>query len=157
MRSNSRNPGEPEPQTAPAAASRAATARPAFELFLISFLILFLELAWIRWLGSVVVFLTFFTNIVLMACFLGVSVGCLASARRFSWMNAFIPLAIVAAASASAFLWIYERTQRGHDRRRLAAVAAGHLLWGRLTAEGFLEVGDPDRALGRLLLHTDCA
>ena len=43
--------------------------------------------------GKHVIFLTFFTNIVLMACFLGVSVGCLASARRFSWMNAFIPLA----------------------------------------------------------------
>jgi len=109
MRSTSRNPVKPEPQTALAASSRAATARPAVELFLISFLILFLELAWIRWLGSVVVFLTFFTNIVLMACFLGVSVGCLASARKFSWINAFIPLAICAAASASAFLWIYER------------------------------------------------
>ena len=49
------------------------------ELFSISFLILFFELACIRWFGSTVIFLTFFTNIVLMACFLGVSVGCLAA------------------------------------------------------------------------------
>ena len=38
------------------------------DLFLISFLILFFELAAIRWFGSTVVFLTFFTNIVLLAC-----------------------------------------------------------------------------------------
>ena len=50
--------------------------RPYVDLFLISFLILFFELACIRWFGSTVVFLTFFTNIVLMACFLGMSVGC---------------------------------------------------------------------------------
>ena len=54
-------------------------ARASIELFLISFFILFFELACIRWFGSTVIFLTFFTNIVLMACFLGVSVGCLAA------------------------------------------------------------------------------
>lgn len=50
--------------------------RGYLELFLISFLILFFELSCIRWFGSTVIFLTFFTNIVLMACFLGVSLGC---------------------------------------------------------------------------------
>ena len=86
---------------------RARTARASVELFLISFFMLFFELACIRWLGSTVMFLTFFTNIVLMACFLGVSVGCLAAARRWSWMNAFVPVAIVATASACGFLWVY--------------------------------------------------
>ena len=42
-----------------------------------------------------------------MACFLGVSVGCLAASRRWSWMGAFIPLAILTAASACGFLWAY--------------------------------------------------
>jgi hypothetical protein len=37
-------------------------------LFLISFLILFFELTCIRWFGSTVVYLTFFTNIVLLRC-----------------------------------------------------------------------------------------
>ena len=82
---------------------------PSAELFLLSFLILFLELACIRWLGSVVIFLTYFTNIVLMACFLGVSVGCLASPRRFSWINTFIPFALLIAASASGSWWLYDR------------------------------------------------
>ena len=83
------------------------TVRASVELFLISFLILFFELACIRWLGSTVMFLTFFTNIVLMACFLGVSVGCLAASRSWSWMNTLVPLALVIAASACGSLWAY--------------------------------------------------
>jgi SAM-dependent methyltransferase len=81
--------------------------RAGIELFLISFLILFFELACIRWFGSTVLFLTFFTNIVLMACFLGVSVGCLAARRRSSWMTAFIPLSLLATASVFGLLWAY--------------------------------------------------
>jgi SAM-dependent methyltransferase len=83
------------------------TLRASVELFLISFFILFFELTCIRWLGSTVIFLTFFTNIVLMACFLGVSVGCLASSRSKSWINALVPLAILMAVSACGFLWAY--------------------------------------------------
>ena len=52
--------------------------RASLELFAISFVALFLELACIRWFGATVAFLTFFTNLVLMACFLGLSVGLLA-------------------------------------------------------------------------------
>ena len=51
--------------------------RPALDLFLISWLVLFLELACIRWFPSHVLFLTFFTNTVLLACFVGMSIGCL--------------------------------------------------------------------------------
>ena len=46
-----------------------------FDLFLISFLTLFLELTCIRWFPSHVLFLTFFTNTVLLASILGISVG----------------------------------------------------------------------------------
>src|SRR4051812_26951164 len=56
--------------------------RPAFDLFLISWLVLFLELACIRWFPAHVLFLTFFVNIVLLACFVGMSVGCLVARRR---------------------------------------------------------------------------
>src|SRR5262249_56705685 len=51
--------------------------RPALDLFLISWLVLFLELACIRWFPSHVLYLTFFTNTVLLACFVGMSIGCL--------------------------------------------------------------------------------
>ena len=52
------------------------------DLFLISFLTLFLELTCIRWFPSHVLFLTFFTNTVLLASILGISVGCLAASRK---------------------------------------------------------------------------
>jgi len=56
--------------------------RHGFELFWISFFILFLELAAIRWFPAHVLYLTFFTNAVLLAAFLGMSVGCLAASHR---------------------------------------------------------------------------
>ncbi len=83
--------------------------RALIELFLASFLILFFELTCIRWFGSVVLFLTFFTNVVLMACFLGVSVGCLSATRRWDFIQGFIPGILVAVALAYAVLWIYFR------------------------------------------------
>src|SRR5580704_14450748 len=55
--------------------------RQAFELFLVSWLVLFLELACIRWFPSHVLFLTFFTNTVLLASFVGMSIGCLVARR----------------------------------------------------------------------------
>lgn len=55
--------------------------RAGLDLFLISFLLLFLELACIRWFPAHVLFLTFFTNTILLACFLGMSVGCLAASH----------------------------------------------------------------------------
>src|SRR5579885_1477643 len=86
----------------PAASPR----RTTWELFLISFLILFLELACIRWFPAHVLFLTFFTNTVLLACFLGMSVGCLAAARPRNYLKAtpaLLGLAIVAAYGVDYF------------------------------------------------------
>src|SRR4051794_2308655 len=74
----------PQPTTAPAARR---FAHPRFALFLISFSILFFELTCIRWFGSTVVFLTFFTNIVLLASVLGMSAGCLAASRRRDYLD----------------------------------------------------------------------
>ncbi|QEH35925.1 Spermidine synthase [Aquisphaera giovannonii] len=86
--------------------------RASAELFLVSFLVLFHELACIRWFGATVVFLTFFTNLVLMASFLGVSVGCLAARRGFRLMNGFAILAATAVAASYAVLWLYARYER---------------------------------------------
>jgi spermidine synthase len=85
---------------------RSESGRPHLylDLFLISFLILFLELACIRWFGSMVPNLTFFTNIVLLATFLGISAGCLAASSRQNQAKTVIPLmlmAIVASCFAS--------------------------------------------------------
>ena len=81
--------------------------RRPLDLFLVSFTILFFELTCIRWFASTVIFLTFFTNLVLMACFLGMSVGCLTASRRFSFVRTVIPLALTAVATALAIAWAY--------------------------------------------------
>lgn len=58
-------------------------------LFLVGFLVLFLELACIRWFAANVIFLQFFTNVVLIASFLGMSCGCLLATRGRDWLAAF--------------------------------------------------------------------
>lgn len=45
-------------------------------LFLVSFLLLFLELALIRWVSTEVRIFAYFSNMVLLACFLGLGLGC---------------------------------------------------------------------------------
>ena len=74
--------------------------RRGFELFLISFLILFLELAAIRWFPAHVLYLTFFTNMVLLAAFLGMSVGCLAAGHQRDYLR-WTPLLLVIAMLAA--------------------------------------------------------
>ncbi|HEX6691608.1 MAG TPA: hypothetical protein VF110_10725 [Burkholderiales bacterium] len=76
--------------------------RPLVELFLISFLILFLELAAIRFFAATVVFLAFFTNIVLLASFLGMSVGLLTASRQQNLARSVLPLALLSTAAAVA-------------------------------------------------------
>src|SRR5438034_2933555 len=77
-----------------------STSRSGAELFLISLVILFLELACIRWFPAHVLFLTFFTNTVLLACFLGMSVGCLAAGRTRNFLP-WTPLLLVVALTAA--------------------------------------------------------
>ena len=86
--------------------------RAYLDLFLISFVILFLELTCIRWFGSMVIFLTFFTNLVLLACFLGMSVGCLAASRTQNFINTVIPLALVSVVLSGAVLLAYFKLGR---------------------------------------------
>jgi len=73
-----------------------------FGLFLISLVILFLELACIRWFPAHVLYLTFFTNVVLLACFLGMSVGCLAARHRRNYLTWTPLLLVIALATAHA-------------------------------------------------------
>jgi spermidine synthase len=84
----------------PRATETISSLRAGGELFLISLLILFLELACIRWFPAHVLFLTFFTNTVLLACFLGMSVGCVAASRSRNFLP-WTPV-ILAAAMATA-------------------------------------------------------
>jgi len=85
-----------------------ASKRAYFELFLISFVVLFLELACIRWFAAYVVFLTFFTNVILLASFLGMSVGCLAAQRKTNFVKMVPVLLLVAIFSANTMLNLYQ-------------------------------------------------
>ncbi|HUG78432.1 MAG TPA: hypothetical protein VML57_13210 [Burkholderiales bacterium] len=98
-------------EASPAAQAHQAAARslraPQIDLFLVSFLILFFELAAIRWFAATVVFLTFFTNIVLLACFLGMSVGLLTARRPVNLVRTVLPLAMLSSAAAVATNLLY--------------------------------------------------
>src|SRR4051794_24201077 len=96
------------PEQTVSIASSANPRRVYIDLFLISFFLLFFELACIRWFGSMVVFLTFFTNIVLLACFLGMSVGLLTASRRANFITWVLPLTLVTALLAAGTFWAYE-------------------------------------------------
>jgi hypothetical protein len=78
-----------------------------FNLFLVGFLVLFFELACIRWFSAYVIFLQFFTNVILIACFLGMSCGCLAARRRWNWLAWFPIIALATVAAASAMFAVY--------------------------------------------------
>ena len=68
--------------------------------FLASFLVLFLEVALIRWMPSYIRLLGYFSNFILLASFLGIGVGCLlasARVRLFVWfplLQAIVVLAV---------------------------------------------------------------
>src|SRR6476620_8612748 len=60
----------------------------ATRTFLASFLVLFLEIALIRWMPAYIRLLSYFANFILLARFLGIGIGCLLApirARLFSW------------------------------------------------------------------------
>jgi Spermine/spermidine synthase domain len=60
----------------------------SIRVFLASFLVLFLEVALIRWMPSHVRLLSYFSNFILLASFLGIGIGCLLAPARvnlFPW------------------------------------------------------------------------
>ena len=79
------------------------------DLFATGFVVLFLELACIRWFAAYVVFLTdAFTNVVLLAAFVGMSVGCLrAGDPNDRWLRRFPIIAVLAISAALLVSWLY--------------------------------------------------
>jgi len=78
--------GQAEPPEA--AEGRSPGRRDKVRLFLASFLVLFVELALIRWAGANVIFLSYFSNFVLLASFLGIGIGFLRARSKvdlFAW------------------------------------------------------------------------
>jgi SAM-dependent methyltransferase len=70
--------------------------------FLASFLVLFLEVALIRWMPAYIRLLAYFSNFILLASFLGIGIGCLvapARVRLFTWF----PLLVAGVVGAVSF------------------------------------------------------
>jgi SAM-dependent methyltransferase len=72
-------------------------------LVALSFLVLFVELALIRWAGSNVVYLSYFSNFILLGSFLGIGIGFLRARSRFN----LFPLAPVALALLVVFVSLF--------------------------------------------------
>ena len=92
-------------------------------MFLASFLVLFLEVALIRWMPAYIRLLAYFSNFILLASFLGIGVGCLlAPSRRrlFVWF----PLLQAIVIGAAYFL-----------RLELAVQSTGSIYFTSGTAE----------------------
>jgi Spermine/spermidine synthase domain len=93
--------------TVPAPAGAAGGARqraegtllpPPLQLFMLSFLMLFVELALIRWSGALVIYLSYFSNFVLLGSFLGIGIGFLRARARvnlFPWAPVALALLIL--------------------------------------------------------------
>ena len=90
--------------TSPGAAAQSPGGDPGrsvkLRLALLSFLMLFVELALIRWLGANIVYLSYYSNFVLLGSFLGIGIGFL---RARSRINLF-PWTPVALAVLTAFV-----------------------------------------------------
>jgi hypothetical protein len=72
--------------------------RPRLRLFGLSFLMLFVELALIRWTGANIVYLSYFSNFVLLGSFLGIGLGFLRAKSKvnlFGWAPVALALLIL--------------------------------------------------------------
>jgi hypothetical protein len=70
---------------------------PGLQLVMLSFLMLFVELALIRWSGALVIYLSYFSNFVLLGSFLGIGIGFLRARSRvnlFPWTPVALALLI---------------------------------------------------------------
>ena len=111
------------------------TRNDRIRLILLSFLMLFLELALIRWTGANVVYLSFFTNFVLLGSFLGIGLGFLRANRRINLFPyapvvllglvafiRFFPVEIRSSNDNSSFIYFGELRESGLPREVVLTV-----------------------------------
>src|SRR5216684_6757168 len=88
-RRKSGSPGAKEPEASP---------RSVWRLLLASFLVLFAELAFIRWIAVEVRIFAYFKNLALLLCFVGFGLGCALAKQKVRWstaVTAFLGLLLV--------------------------------------------------------------
>lgn len=81
---------------------QAIFSKKAFELFLISFIALYIELLLIRWISSEIRIFAYFKNIVLISSFLGLGLGCALSEKiKINWSISFFVLFLITSFSST--------------------------------------------------------
>lgn len=104
------------------------------QLFLISFVSLFLEMAFLRWAPAQFRVLAYYSNVVLIACFLGLGLGCLLAARKRD-LAGWFPILFLATVGAV----LAARQYQFHFTH-----GEGFQLWQSNDAEGGKLAGDMD-------------
>src|SRR5579864_1873424 len=95
-----------------------------WELLLASFLTLFAELAFIRWIAVEIRVFAYFKNLALLLCFLGFGIGCALARSRIRWLTsctALFGLLLVAR-------WPYQKALEGLSQNLGAAADVN--IWG---------------------------
>src|SRR5438552_11516300 len=105
----------------------------ALTLFAASFVVLFQELALIRWMGAQVRVLAYFPNLILISAFLGLGVGSLLARRAWSllpWWPSLLLLAVAVAFGMSRIAFTQEAVSEHlwllyYDLPKIAPVVHG--------------------------------
>ena len=141
---------------------------PGLRTFLASFLVLFLEVALIRWMPAYIRLLAYFSNFILLASFLGIGVGCLLAS------SAHAPVPVVPGAAGGGdpgglllppgdlrpdrrqhlFLERHVRQERRAGREHDAAAAAVRRRRGALRDDGAAHGEGDGGAAAVARLHT---
>jgi len=102
-------------------------AKGGARLVLLSFLMLFVELALIRWTGSNVIYLSYFSNFILLGSFLGIGIGFLRSRSRVQ----LFPRAASALAIFVFFVFVFpvQVDRSGEDLLYFGARPSGLPIW----------------------------
>ncbi len=79
----------------PAIGIKSTGRRAWIDLFMVSFITLFFEVLVIRWMAEEVRIFSYFKNITLIACFLGLGLGSILARKRVNLFNLFMPLLVV--------------------------------------------------------------
>jgi spermidine synthase len=116
------------------------------QLLLASFLTLFAELAFIRWIAVEVRVFAYFKNLALLLCFVGFGLGCALAGKRVRWMSAlqaFLGLLLVVRMPWRGFLEKLSQSLGG---------AGDVAIWSTGTASGWVQFGMAALVAGALFL-----
>jgi SAM-dependent methyltransferase len=104
--------------------------RSLIAIFTVSVLILFLEMALIRWLGAEIRILAYLQNIVLITCFMGIGLGCQRAEKPLRWIECITPLLLLL-----ALVQLPVSGERLQGISEQLSVFSDFVIWGQVQAD----------------------